>query len=116
MILNVLTQNPKFFKDFISSHLKAEDEIHIITSSLNSLQDDINFTYEKPSRVKQLNDLDIFYWTVLVRVSAKSYKEIGFGKGVYCKENQIDCLFEDNEIFIQEVKKQSPLTQTFLIR
>lgn len=108
-----ITANPSFFKKLIASAIKAGDEIHIITGGL---QDNFGYDFNSGKRIKQLNDIDIYYWTVLVRCFAPTTEEVALLKGKYCLNNEIDCLYEDTLSYIEAVKIYSPFTQTFLIQ
>ncbi len=108
-----ITANPRFFKRFIESQLKAGNEVHVLTGSVRSREED----EESPRRrVEQLAKLGITEYTCLVQITRRSqYPDIGVGKGVYCKENSIDMIMEDDELYIREIAKRSPETQAFLI-
>lgn len=108
-----ITANPEFFKALIASHLYAGDEVHIITGGI---QPGFGYEFNSQSRIKQLSDLGIHRWSYLVRCYASTSGEVANLKGQYCKDFEIDCLFEDTLSYIEAVKKISPLTQTFLIQ
>ena len=108
-----ITANPRFFRLFIESQLKAGNEVHILTGRVAGTEGDRE---SPPDRVEQLAKLGIFAYTRLVQVTRMSqYPDIGIGKGVYCRENAIDMIIEDDELYVREISGTSPGTQAFLI-
>jgi hypothetical protein len=108
-----ITANPRFFKRFIESQLEAGNEVHVLTGGVSNKEGDV---MSPPGRVEQLAKLEITRYTCLVQITRSSqYPDIGIGKGVYCKENSIDMILEDDLLYIREIAKMSPETQAFLI-
>jgi hypothetical protein len=67
-------------------------------------------------RVEQLAKLGITAYTRLVQITRRAqYPDIGMGKGVYCRDNGIDMILEDDALYCEEILKISPETQAFLI-
>ena len=85
----------------------------MLTGSVRSKEED---EMSPPRRVEQLAKLGIIRYTCLVQITRSSqYPDIGVGKGVYCKENSIDMIMEDDLLYIREITQMSPETQAFLI-
>ena len=78
----------------------------MLTGSVRSREED----EESPRRrVEQLAKLGITEYTCLVQITRRSqYPDIGVGKGVYCKENSIDMIMEDDELVHQGDSKEEP--------
>ncbi len=115
-----ITYNPEFFKDFIDFQMDNGNEVHIVTGALPYLMSDDYIedgNYEELScRVKQLSDIGIKRWTKLVSILRKNDNLVGLGKAEYCRDNDIDCVFEDRTNYIESINIVSPKTQCFLIQ
>jgi hypothetical protein len=108
-----ITANPRFFRLFIENQLKAGNEVHVLTGSVRNTEED---AVSPPDRVEQLAKLGITAYTRLVQITRREqHPDIGIGKGVYCRDNGIDMILEDDVLYIWEIKKMSPETQAFLV-
>jgi hypothetical protein len=108
-----ITANPQFFRLFIENQLKAGNEIHVLTGRVANAEADM---VSPPDRVEQLARLGITTYTRLVQITRRmQYPDIGAGKGVYCRDNGIDMIIEDDELYVREISRVSPGTQSFLI-
>jgi hypothetical protein len=110
---NTITSNPRFFRLFMENQLLAGNEIHVLTGKVASRVED----EENPEeRIEQLARLGITSYTRLVQITRTSqHPDIGTGKGEYCRDNEIDMIFEDDIFYIREISRISPVTQAFLI-
>ena len=107
----VITNNPKFFSNFIRNQTRGGNEIFILTSRL--INDE---TKTDKNRVLQLSKMQITEYAKLVSiVRDKQYPDCGIGKGEFCRDNDIDLIIEDDKNYLTEIKRISPKTQGFLI-
>lgn len=111
---NTITANPTFFRLFIENQLKAGNEVHVLTGSVANAEADMS---SPPDRVEQLARLGITTYTRLVQITRKmQHPDIGIGKGAYCRDNEIDMIIEDDDLYVKEISRASPGTQAFLIK
>lgn len=114
-----ITANPPFFKHFITNQLSHGNEIHILTGHLTTWGPDFNVVgaiENLPVRINQLNALGITEWTKLMSVGDCTLEGVGIQKGIYCRDNNIHFIFENDLLYIAKIKEIAPLTQNFLIR
>jgi len=108
-----ITANPRFFRLFIENQLKAGNEVHVLTGRVSDTEGN---RASPRDRVEQLARLGITAYTHLVQITRRQqYPDIGIGKGVYCRENGIDMIMEDDVLYVREISRMSPGTQAFLI-
>jgi hypothetical protein len=82
----------------------------ILTGSLNP-NADINH------RINQLKKYNITEndYKEIIQCIGKKVVEVAQKKGEYCRNNKIDLIFEDTELYLHLIKKISPKTACFII-
>jgi hypothetical protein len=109
-----ISLNSDFFKRFIDNQMDAGNEIHILTGGKRDEEED---AINPEGRLRQLKGLGITRFTVVVQIVRKTqHPGIGIGKAEYCRDNGIDMIFEDDSLYILEIKRIAPNTQAFLIQ
>jgi|TARA_Y100000310_G_C20691139_1_gene822285 hypothetical protein len=114
-----ITHTPKYFSHVITGQMAIGNEIHILTGAISNFYNGKykEGNYESPiERISQLKSYGIYNWTKLIMVVRdKQFPDIADGKGEYCRDNNIDIIYEDNLGYIKSIKKISPNTLAFLI-
>lgn len=109
-----ISLNPDFFRRFIDNQMDAGNEIHILTGGKRDQEDNV---INPEGRLKQLKRLGITRFTVVVQIVRETqHPGIGVGKAEYCRDNDIDMIFEDDRLYVLEIKRIAPNTQAFLIQ
>lgn len=89
----------------------SKKEVFILTGSLSGSP-----TQEQRAKQLETFGIDNTHCTSVIMVDGATMEEVAIGKGQFCRDNQIDMIFEDNDLFIQHINKLSPKTSTWLIR
>lgn len=107
-----LDKYPEKFELLIYEWIRQGNEVHVITGTLNK---QLHKAEEgKNKKLKRLNlDIKGIFLTV---VRGKTIKEVGKRKGLYCREQMIDMMIEDTELYLEEIKNYSPYTLCLLLK
>lgn len=101
-----ITQDPKRFTELMRSLKSQGHGVYILTGG--PIAEDAVIT-----RTKQLDDLNIpreVYNKVIPVQGSGSHRDFEIEKGCFCKENNIDFVIDNEDIYLNEIKKQSPKT------
>lgn len=90
---------------------RDENKIVILTGSLSG-----HPTYDE--RLKQITDLGITadLYNELKIVDGQDQYAVALKKAVFCREEAVDMIFEDTDLYILKINEISPKTSTWLIR
>lgn len=107
-----LSREPENIRDLMKQLMHSRNRVIVLTGCL----------YDQPSeaeRIKQLKDLGVtkgIHYTSLVRISGFTHRQVSYGKAMYCRDTQVDMIFEDDDQYISDINQMSPRTTCFLIR
>lgn|SRR5574343_43326 len=107
-----LTRDTEKLKKLMETLIKDQNnKVILLTGCLNGLP-----TLEE--RISQLDELGVTkdHYTELERCDAATHEEVAMQKAQYCKEKEIDLIFEDDDLYIFLINQVSPETSTWLIR
>lgn len=90
---------------------RAGNNIYILTGAIAS-------NISRNDRRNQLDGLGIspeLYDDIAI-ANGINIEDVGRIKGEFCRDNNIDMLFEDMDVYIRKVNELSPQTSTWLVR
>lgn len=88
-----------------------DNKVFILTGSVDNMP---TLEYRRYQLEKMGFFQDIFYHE-LVRASGMNMEEVAISKAEFCRDNNIDMMFEDYEPYIKKINEISPQTSTWLI-
>ena len=69
----------------------------------------------KHERIQQLKELGINEYKDIVIVEGASHQWVAYHKALFCKENNINIVFENNSLNISYIKSENPLIDCWLL-
>ncbi len=108
-----ITAHPKEFKVIMKALLSQGHKVFVLTGALATNVVGGNEAWRRA----QLQSVDISpdCYTDLAICVRPTFEEVGKLKGVFCKEYDINMIWEDTGIFIQGIKQESPATATMAV-
>jgi uncharacterized HAD superfamily protein len=107
-----LTRDTEKLKKLMETLVKDENNKVILLTGC------INDSPTEAERIAQLAELGIKsdHYTALERCIGTTHEDVAMKKATYCKENNVDLIFEDDDLYIFLINQISPKTSTWLIR
>lgn len=102
-----ITESPGFFKEFMLAMREKGHSIHIITGTTNIKKTPEECQEHRKAQLKKYDIKEKEDYDYLVICRSPMVEGVAAAKADYCKNKNIDIIFEDSDLFIEAINKYS---------